>query len=157
MEKYMEEALREARAAAQDGDVPVGCVIVRDGQIVGRGRNRVEADHDPTAHAEIAAIREAVRAVGRERLTGCTMYVTLEPCSMCAGAIVLARVDRLVIAASDPKTGACGSVYNIVEDPKLNHRVEVIRGMMEEEAAGLLKEFFADLRLTKKEKKGNQA
>ena len=157
MEKYMEEALREARAAAQDGDVPVGCFIVRDGQIVGRGRNRVEADHDPTAHAEIAAIREAVRAVGRERLTGCTMYVTLEPCSMCAGAIVLARVDRLVIAASDPKTGACGSVYNIVEDPKLNHRVEVIRGMMEEEAAGLLKEFFADLRLTKKEKKGNQA
>lgn len=146
MEKYMIEALKEAKAAGEAGDVPIGCVIVKDEQIIGRGHNRVEVDHDPSAHAEMLAIREAVRAIGHERLTGCRMYVTLEPCSMCAGAIVLARIEALIIGASDPKTGACGSLYNIVEDERLNHRVMVRRGMMEQTCSQMIRDFFAALR-----------
>ena len=146
MEKYMMEALQEAEKAKATGDVPIGCVIVKDDAIIARGCNRVEAAKDPTAHAEMEAIRPAVKATGRERLTGCTMYVTLEPCSMCAGAIVLSRIERLVIGTMDPKTGACGSLYNIVEDQRLNHRVEVITGVLADLAACMIKDFFADLR-----------
>lgn len=146
MEKYMIEALKEAAKAGDAGDVPIGCVIVKDDEIIGRGHNRVEADHDPSAHAEMLAIREAARATGRERLEGCRMYVTLEPCSMCAGAIVLARIEELVFGASDPKTGACGSLYDIVEDERLNHRVLVRRGMMEQTCSQMIRDFFAALR-----------
>lgn len=146
MEKYMIEALKEAAKAGEAGDVPIGCVIVKDEEIIGRGYNRVEADHDPSAHAEMLAIREAVRNAGYERLTGCRMYVTLEPCSMCAGAIVLARIDELIYGAPDPKTGACGSLYDIVEDERLNHRVAVRRGMMEQQCSQMIRDFFAALR-----------
>lgn len=146
MEKYMNQALEEADKAAAAGDVPIGCVIVKDGEVIGRGHNKVEANHDPTAHAEIEAIRLAAQTLGHERLTGCTMYVTLEPCSMCAGAIVLARLEELVIGATDPKTGACGSLYDIVEDERLNHRVSVRRGLCAEACGEKIREFFADLR-----------
>lgn len=146
MEKYMNEALKEAAKAGEAGDVPIGCVIVKGEEIIGRGYNRVEADHDPSAHAEMLAIREAVRKSGYERLTGCRMYVTLEPCSMCAGAIVLARIDELIYGAPDPKTGACGSLYDIVEDERLNHRVAVRRGMMEQQCSQMIRDFFAALR-----------
>ncbi len=142
----MEEALKEAEKASAAGDVPVGCIIEKDGKILGRGYNRVMVDKDPTAHAEIQAIREATANVGRERLTGCTMYVTMEPCSMCAGAIVLARIEHLVIGARDSKTGACGSLYNIVDDPRLNHRVRITYDVMAEECSSLVKGFFAALR-----------
>lgn len=146
MEKYMIEALKEAAIAGEAGDVPIGCVIVKDDEIIGRGHNRVEADRDPSAHAEMLAIREAVRVTGRERLVGCRMYVTLEPCSMCAGAIVLARLEELIFGAADPKTGACGSLYNIVEDERLNHRVNVRRGMLEQTCSKMIRDFFAALR-----------
>lgn len=146
MEKYMEEALKEAAKAGEAGDVPIGCVIVKGDKIVGRGHNRVEADRDPCAHAEILAIREAARTTGRERLEGCRMYVTLEPCSMCAGAIVLARIEELIFGAKDPKTGACGSLYNIVEDERLNHRVAVRQGMMEQSCSQMIRGFFSALR-----------
>ena len=149
MEKYMNEALKEAAKAGAAGDVPIGCVIVKEDEIIGRGYNRVEADQDPSAHAEMLAIREAVRTTGYERLSGCRMYVTLEPCSMCAGAIVLARIDELIYGASDPKTGACGSLYDIVEDERLNHRVHVRRGMMEQTCSQMIRDFFAALRQTR--------
>lgn len=142
----MIEALKEAAIAGEAGDVPIGCVIVKDDEIIGRGHNRVEADRDPSAHAEMLAIREAVRVTGRERLVGCRMYVTLEPCSMCAGAIVLARLEELIFGAADPKTGACGSLYNIVEDERLNHRVNVRRGMLEQTCSKMIRDFFAALR-----------
>lgn len=139
---FMRAALDEARAAAAHGDVPVGCVVVKDGEIVARGRNRREADRDPTAHAELLALREAARALGAWRLTGCTVVVTVEPCPMCAGALVLARVDRLVYGCNDPKAGACGSLYDIPEDGRLNHRVAVARGILEAECGNVLREFF---------------
>lgn len=138
----MREALAEARLALEHGDVPVGCVVVRDGEIVGRGHNVRERDADPTGHAELIAIREAAAAIGSWRLEGCTLYVTLEPDAMCAGAIVLARVPRLVYGASDPKAGAAGSVLDLVRDPRLNHRVELIAGILAEEGGALLQEFF---------------
>jgi tRNA(adenine34) deaminase len=139
---FMEAALAEARAAAAHGDVPVGCVVVRDDRIIARGRNRREADRDPTAHAEILALREAARAVGAWRLTGCTVVVTVEPCPMCAGALVLARVDRLVYGCADPKAGACGSLYDLVRDGRLNHRVAVTAGILEDDCGTLLRTFF---------------
>lgn len=139
----MEAALREARASAAEDEVPVGCVIVRDGLVVGRGHNRTEGLQDATAHAEILAIGAASNALDSWRLEGCTLYVTLEPCAMCAGAIVLARVARLVYGASDPKAGACGSVLDVIREPRLNHRVEVTSGVMAEDCGTLLKEFFA--------------
>ena len=139
----IEAALREARASAAEDEVPVGCVVVHDGLIVGRGRNRTEALQDATAHAEILAIGAASNALGSWRLNECTMYVTLEPCSMCAGAIVLARVGRLVYGAPDPKAGACGSVLNVIREPRLNHRVEIASGVLAEEAGALLRHFFA--------------
>ena len=141
-EGWLRLALEEARSAGAAGDVPVGAVIVHDGVVVGRGQNRVERLRDPTAHAEMLAIREACAALGYERLAGSTLYVTLEPCAMCAGAIVLARLDRLVYGAADPKTGACGSLRDIVRDSRLNHQVEVTGGILSETCSELLKDFF---------------
>jgi len=147
LDDAMRLALELAREAVGDGDVPVGAVVLGpDGSIVGRGRNRREADGDPTAHAEILALREAAAALGTWRLEGCTLVVTLEPCTMCAGAIVLARMDRVVLGAWDPKAGATGSVRDVVRDSRLNHRVEVVAGLRGAESAGLLREFFADRR-----------
>ena len=140
--EWLRLALDEARSAGAGGDVPVGAVIVRDGVVIGRGQNRVERLRDPTAHAEMLAIREASVVLGYERLAGATLYVTLEPCAMCAGAIVLARLERLVYGADDPKTGACGSLRDIVRDSRLNHQVVVTRGVLAETCSGLLKDFF---------------
>ena len=141
-ESFMREALSLARAASGRGEVPVGAVAVFEGRVVGRGANAREAARDPTAHAELAAIQEAARTLGRWRLTGVTLYVTLEPCAMCAGAMVLARIDRLVYAASDPKAGAVGSLMDLSTDPRLNHRFEVERGLLAAEAGDLLRAFF---------------
>ena len=138
----MQEALALARGAAERGEVPVGAVAVFEGRIVGRGANARESAHDPTAHAELLAIQDAARTLGRWRLTGVTVYVTLEPCAMCAGAMVLARIDRLVYAASDPKAGAVGSLMDLSTDPRLNHRFPVDRGLLAEEAGDLLRAFF---------------
>lgn len=142
----MEQALAEARRAETLGEVPIGAVIVLGGQVVGRGCNRREIDGDPLGHAEILAIREAAKQISGWRLTGCTLYVTLEPCAMCAGALVASRVDRLVFGASDPKAGYCGSLGNLVEDVRLNHRLEVVDGVMGEECGELLRRFFTRLR-----------
>ena len=143
---WMQEALAEARRAAEIGEVPIGAVIVRDGEVIGRGHNRRETDRDPLAHAEILAIRQAAEQVGGWRLTGCTMYVSLEPCAMCAGALVNSRVERLVWGAPDPKAGWCGTLGNLVQDPRLNHRLEMTAGVLEEDSAALLRGFFASLR-----------
>jgi tRNA(adenine34) deaminase len=143
---WMEGALAEARRAAELGEVPVGAVVVRGGKIVGRGHNRREVDGDPLAHAEMVALRAASAAIGGWRLQGATMYVTLEPCAMCSGALVLSRVDRLVFGARDPKAGFCGSLGNLVADPRLNHRIQVVEGVGGEEAARLLRSFFGRLR-----------
>ena len=140
--RFMEQALAEARKALASDDVPVGAVVVRDGQIIGRGCNQREKLADPTAHAELIALTAAAAAIGHWRLEGCTLYVTLEPCPMCAGALVLARLDRLVFGAFDPKSGACGSLYNIPQDPRLNHRLEVAGGVLAEPCAELLRDFF---------------
>ena len=139
---WMQAALVEARAAQQAGEVPVGAVLVRDGQVIASGRNAPIACHDPTQHAEMAALRVAAQQLGNDRLDGCTLVVSLEPCTMCAGAIVLARVPRVVFGAWEPKTGAAGSIRDVLRDSRLNHRVEVIGGVAEGEAAGLLREFF---------------
>ncbi|MCU0635882.1 MAG: tRNA adenosine(34) deaminase TadA [Gemmatimonadaceae bacterium] len=142
----MQLALAEAASAAAAGEVPVGAVIVRDGVVVARGGNRMVRDADATAHAEVLVIRAAMRAVGDARLAGCTLYVTLEPCAMCAGAIVLARVDRLVFGAFDDKAGMCGSVGDLVRHPRLNHRPAVRAGVGAEAASALLRSFFATRR-----------
>ncbi len=145
-ETFMEEALAEARRAAAEGEVPIGAVVVVEGRVVGRGRNARERLNDPTAHAEMLALQEAARALGRWRLTGATIYATLEPCSMCAGALVNARIDRLVYAVADPKAGAAGTLFDIPRDPRLNHRVRVDRGVLAEECSALLKDFFRERR-----------
>jgi tRNA(adenine34) deaminase len=142
----MTQALAEARHAAELGEVPIGAVVVLGGEVVGRGHNRREIDGDPLAHAELLAIREAAIRVQGWRLAGCSMYVTLEPCPMCAGALVASRIDRLVYGAADPKAGFCGSLGNLVQDPRLNHRLEVSSGVLAEESAALLRGFFASLR-----------
>ena len=142
----MAEALAEARIAAGEGEVPIGAVVVFGGRIVGRGRNAREKLRDPTAHAEVLALQEAARALGRWRLTGATIYATLEPCPMCAGALVNARVDRLVYSVPDPKAGAAGTLFDIVRDARLNHRVEVESGVLAAECGELLKEFFRSRR-----------
>jgi tRNA(adenine34) deaminase len=142
----MQAALAEARLAAEAGEVPVGAVVVRAGEIVARGQNRVLRDLDPTAHAEIVAIRAAAAAVGNYRLNGSTLYVTLEPCAMCAGAMIHARIDRLVFAAADPKAGAAGSVLAVVNHPQLNHQMVVEQGILGDEAAELLRGFFRERR-----------
>lgn len=138
----MQEALRLAREAGGRGEVPVGAVAIFEGRIVGRGSNAREADRDPTAHAELRAIQEAARTLGRWRLSGVTVVVTLEPCAMCAGAMVLARIDRLVYGASDPKAGAVGSLMDLSSDARLNHRYVVERGLRAEECGAILREFF---------------
>jgi len=143
---WMLEALAEARRAGEIGEVPIGAVIVREGEIVGRGHNRREIDGDPLAHAEILAIRQAAGRIEGWRLVGCTLYVTLEPCAMCAGALVNSRIERLVYGAADPKAGYCGTLGNLVQDPRLNHRLEVTAGVLEDECAALLRAFFARLR-----------
>lgn len=138
----MEAAIDEARQAVAHGDVPIGCVVVHGGRIIARARNRREADQDPTAHAEILALREAARALGSWRLSGCTVVVTCEPCTMCAGALVLARVERLVYGCDDPKAGACASLYQVPVDPRLNHRVEIKAGILGDICGTLLRDFF---------------
>ena len=145
-EDFMKEALALAREAYEAGEVPVGAVIVKDGRIIGRGRNSTEGDKDPTCHAEINAIRQAAAALGGWRLPGCSMYVTAEPCSMCAGAIVLARLDALYIGTLDPKSGACLSLASIPTDDRLNHQVELHAGILQQECSAILKEFFRELR-----------
>ena len=146
-EFFMKKALHLARQAAEMGEVPVGAVLVgEEGEILAEAFNQPISLRDPTAHAEILALREGARKLGNYRLLGTTLYVTLEPCPMCAGALVYARVKRLVFGAFDPKTGACGSVYNIVRDERLNHRLEVSGGVLEEEARALLQRFFKERR-----------
>ena len=142
----MAAALDEARAAALAGEVPVGAVVVRDGAIIARAANRTVRDQDPTAHAESIAVREAARAMGSWRLAGCTLYVTLEPCAMCAGALVLARVDRVVFGAWDDKAGMAGSVGDLLRHPRLNHRADVLGGVAAEESSALLRAFFTTRR-----------
>ena len=141
-EKFMLEALKEAARAAEEGEVPVGAVVVKDGQISARAHNMVEAARRSSAHAEMLALEAAEAALKAKWLPGATMYVTLEPCSMCSGAMVLARMARLVIGADDPKTGACGSLYNIANDERLNHSIEITRGVLAGECSALLKDFF---------------
>ena len=142
-EKFMALALEEARRAMGDGEVPVGAVVIHDGEIIARAHNLREGLQDPVAHAEMLAVRDAARKLNRWRLTGATLYVTLEPCAMCAGALVLARIDRLVYGCDDPKAGACGSLFDIVREPRLNHRIEVVRGVLQEDCQSVLKGFFA--------------
>ena len=142
----MQAALAEARLAGEAGEVPIGAVVVQEGAIVARGQNRVLRDLDPTAHAEIVALRAAAAVLGNYRLTGCTLYVTLEPCAMCAGAMIHARLARLVFAAADPKAGAAGSVLAVLNHPQLNHQIQVEQGILAEESAELLKCFFRERR-----------
>jgi tRNA(adenine34) deaminase len=150
-ESFMEEALREARRAGAEGEVPVGAVVVREGRVLGRAHNQRERLRDPTAHAEMIAITQAAEALGSWRLEGCTMVVTLEPCPMCAGALVNARISRLVYGADDPKAGACGSLMDLANDRRLNHRLPVTRGVRAEECGALLKEFFRAKRVPEEE------
>ncbi len=138
----MRAAIDQARAAERDGEVPVGAVIAHGGEIIARGNNRVLRDSDPTAHAEIVAMRAAGIVLANYRLEGCTLYTTLEPCAMCAGAILHARIARLVYAARDPKAGACGSVLSVMNHPQLNHKVEVVSGLLAEECGAMLTSFF---------------
>jgi tRNA(adenine34) deaminase len=142
----MEAALAEARLAAEAGEVPIGAVVVREDAIIARGQNRALRDNDPTAHAEIVALRAAAVALGNYRLNGCTLYVTLEPCAMCAGALIHARLDKLVFAAADPKAGACGSVLSVLNHPQLNHQMQLEQGILTDEAAELLRSFFRERR-----------
>jgi len=143
---WMTRAMARAGHAADLGEVPVGAVVVVNGDIVGSGANAIESCQDATAHAEMVALRQAAEALGTRRLNDATLYVTLEPCAMCAGALVLARVKRVVFGAWDPKGGACGTLRNVAQDPRLNHRCEVVGGMMERECAAQLRAFFARLR-----------
>ncbi len=144
--EFMHEALAEARAAAEAGEVPIGAVAVISGEIVGRGQNRVLRDIDPTAHAEMVAMRAAARAMGNYRLVECELFVTLEPCAMCAGSMIHARLERLIYGASDPKAGAAGSVLEVVNHPRLNHQMLVTAGVLSEECGELLREFFRQRR-----------
>jgi tRNA(adenine34) deaminase len=148
-ETWMKRALGEAEKALDAGEVPVGAVVVYENRIVGRGHNQVETLQDPTAHAEMIAVSAAASTLGSWRLEGCVLYATLEPCAMCAGAMVLARMPFLVFGTFDPKAGACGSLRNLVQDARLNHRVDVISGVCAEEASALLKMFFQNLRNSK--------
>ena len=149
--EYMQQALNLASQAALNGEVPVGAIIVKDGVVIARGSNAPIGLHDPTAHAEIIAMREAAQYLGNYRLVDCTLYVTLEPCAMCSGAMQHARIAKLVYGARDPKTGACGSVINLMAEPKLNHHCEVVAGILAEECGAVLSEFFKQRRLTSKQ------
>ena len=150
-EKFMKEAIRQAKKAGSLEEVPIGCVIVRDGIIIARGYNRRNTEKSALAHAEVAAIKKASRVVGDWRLEGCTMYVTLEPCQMCAGAIVQSRLTEVVIGCMNPKAGCAGSILNLLEMEQFNHQVRVIRGVLEEECSPMLSQFFRELRKRKKE------
>jgi tRNA(adenine34) deaminase len=149
-EQFMREALLLAQQAAELGEVPVGAIVVKDGVIVGRGSNAPIGSQDPSAHAEILALRDAAKKLGNYRLVDCSLYVTLEPCAMCAGAIQHARIGQLVFGAKDPKTGACGSVVNLMTEDKLNHHTDVANGVLESECGQLLSDFFKQRRLSKK-------
>jgi tRNA(adenine34) deaminase len=150
-EQFMREALLLAQQAAELGEVPVGAIVVKDGVIVGRGSNAPIGSHDPSAHAEILALRDAAKNIGNYRLVDCSLYVTLEPCAMCAGAIQHARIGQLVFGAKDPKTGACGSVVNLMAEDKLNHHTDVAAGVLENECGQLLSDFFKQRRQAKKQ------
>ncbi len=152
-EKYMREALKQARKALALGEVPIGCVIVHEGKIIGRGYNRRNTDKNTLSHAEITAIDRASKKIGDWRLEDCTLYVTLEPCQMCAGAIIQARIPEVVMGCMNPKAGCGGSILNILEMPQFNHQATVTRGVLEAECSGILKEFFTDLRLRNKAEK----
>lgn len=152
-ERYMKEAIRQARKAEAIGDVPIGCVIVYEGKIIARGYNRRNKEKTVLAHAELAAMRKACKKIGDWRLEGCTMYITLEPCQMCSGAILQARVDRIVIGCMNPKAGCAGSILNLLDMKEFNHQVEVERGVLEEECSEMLKSFFKKLRVRLKEEK----
>ena len=143
----MREALEEAEEAFKLGEVPVGCVIARGGEIIARGHNMTETLKDPTVHAEMNALREAAKKLGGWRLPGCSVYVTCEPCAMCAGAMVWARIEELYIGTDDPKAGACGSVIEVASNDALNHQIKVERGILKEECSGIMKKFFRDLRI----------
>ena len=149
-EKYMREAVRRAKKAYALGEVPIGCVIVHDKKIIGRGYNRRNTDKSTLSHAELIAIRKAGKVIGDWRLEECTLYVTLEPCQMCAGAIVQARIPRVVMACMNPKAGCAGSILNILDMPQFNHQVESVRGGMEDECAQMLRDFFKELRIRNK-------
>ena len=152
-EKYMREALKQAKKAYSLGEVPIGCVIVHEGKIIGRGYNRRNTDKNTLSHAEITAIKKASKVIGDWRLEECTIYVTLEPCVMCAGAIVQARIPEAVIGCMNPKAGCAGSILNVLEMPEFNHQVTVTRGIMEQECSEMLKTFFAELRIRNKAEK----
>ncbi|MEC2074287.1 tRNA adenosine(34) deaminase TadA [Alkalihalophilus marmarensis] len=154
-EDWMKLALREADAAEQIGEVPIGAVIVKDGEVIAAAHNRRECDHQAIAHAELLAIKEACDVLGSWRLSGCTLYVTLEPCPMCAGAIVQSRLDLVVYGAADPKAGCAGTLMNLLDDPRFNHRAEVISGCLETECGERLTTFFRKLRAKRKEAKRN--
>jgi len=145
-ERWMDHALREAEQAYKRKEVPIGALVVQNGKVIGRAYNQVETLKDPTAHAEMIAITAAATQLGNHRFDKCTLYVTLEPCAMCAGAIVLARLERVVFGASDAKAGACGTLFNIVKDKRLNHQVELVGGVLEAKCSGILKDFFSKVR-----------
>jgi tRNA(adenine34) deaminase len=152
-EKYMKEALKQAKKAYALGEVPIGCVIVHEGKIIGRGYNRRNTDKNTLAHAEITAINKASKVIGDWRLEECTLYVTLEPCQMCAGAIVQARIPEVVMGCMNPKAGCAGSILNILEMPQFNHQVRVTRGILEADCSQMLKTFFEELRIRNKQEK----
>ena len=155
-QKFMLLALKEAQKSYNKEEIPVGAVIVKDGQIIARGHNLKETKNDTTNHAEIIAIKKASKKLKSWRLTGCTMYVTLEPCTMCAGALIQARLDKVVIGTMDEKTGACGSVLNVLEDYKFNHKVEIEKGILEKECRDVLQSFFRELRKIRKNNKASE-
>ncbi len=155
-EKYMKEAVRQAKKAYGIGEVPIGCVIVYEDKIIGRGYNRRTVDKNTLAHAELIAIRKACKKIGDWRLEGCTMYVTLEPCQMCSGAIVQSRIPRVVIGCMNPKAGCAGSILNLLQVEEFNHQTELTKGVLEEECSQMMKVFFKELRESKKEKKEKQ-
>ncbi|RKL64825.1 tRNA adenosine(34) deaminase TadA [Salipaludibacillus neizhouensis] len=152
-ETFMKEAILEAEKAGQNGEVPIGAVLVQDSTIISRGKNSREKDQLSTGHAEMIAIQRGCLAKGNWRLEGCTLYVTLEPCPMCAGAIVQSRITRVVYGAADPKAGCCGTLMNLLDEPRFNHQVAITSGVLEEETAVLLKDFFREIRVKKKEQK----
>lgn len=152
-EKYMKLALKQAQKAYELGEVPIGCVIVHDGKIIGRGYNRRNTDKNTLAHAEITAINKASKKIGDWRLEDCVLYVTLEPCQMCSGAIVQARIPKVVIGCMNPKAGCAGSILNVLQMPEFNHQVETVKGILEEECSEMLKRFFTELRIRNKAEK----
>ena len=156
-EKYMRQALKQAKKAYALGEVPIGCVVVYENKIIGRGYNRRNTDKNTLSHAEITAINKASKKIGDWRLEGCTLYVTLEPCQMCAGACVQARVDRVVIGSMSPKSGCAGSVLNILQMEQFNHQVEIMSGVLEQECSSMLSEFFAQLRIKNKKEKEEES